>query len=75
MQQLQQLAAKISEQNRNDLLKYKSKDKKNRIPLVITWHHHLRGLPAAVKETYDRITSKYPEFKKVFPEQPIVSFR
>ena len=54
---------------------YKERQETDRIPLVITWNHRIRGISKVIQSTYRSIVTQFPEFKKVFPVAPMVAYR
>ena len=61
--------------NRDELLEDKVKVKNDRIPLVITWYHHLKDLPNVIHKSYSNTVKRYSEFGKILPKPPIIAFR
>ncbi|KAK3108921.1 hypothetical protein FSP39_018704 [Pinctada imbricata] len=65
---------KTDKLDRRNLLKYKSKKKNNRVPLVITYSDGLPNIHSIVKQ---RLTTlhKSERMREIFPIPPIIAFR
>ena len=74
---LSQSAKEVAAYNRQDLLTQKPRQQEDdqRIPLVIGWHHKLKGISDVLHHHYDRIAKSNPTFKDVFPQPPIIAYR
>ena len=75
LKNLNKIAIEVSNMNRDELLEDKVKVKNDRIPLVITWHHHLKDLPYIVQRAYSKTAEKHPEFTETFKKPPMLAFR
>jgi len=64
--------SKASEINRNDLLEYKEKKIKKRVPLGLTCHPSLEKISGIVRHHWKEI-EKSETLAKLFPEPPIVA--
>ena len=69
------IATEISEINRSTLLEYKHREKFKRITLVLSWHHQIQNISRVICSSYSTVDKKFPEFKTVFKELPIVAYR
>ena len=72
---LQQTAADIASQPREDLFLPKENSQKNRVTLVLSYHHHFRDLAKILHANYRNMISKCPRMKDIFPEPPMIAFR
>ena len=66
--------SKASEIDRNDLLEYKEKKIKKRVPLVLTYHSSLEKISGIGRHHWKEI-QKSETLTKLFPEPPVVAFR
>ena len=73
---LDKLAQETFSTKQEDLLNGTSlKEKKDRIPLVVNWHHKFSDFSRILQENYRRVVQSYPDFQAVFPHPPMVAFR
>ena len=72
---LLKIATEISKIDRRTLLEYKHRKKTERIPLVLTWHHQIQNISRVIHSSYSTVAEKFPEFKTVFKEPPVVAHR
>ena len=72
---LRKSATEVSCLEREQLLTYTSKQKSDRVPLVLSYHHKFLDIPNILRHNYDRMMKANPNMKEVFPSPPIVSFR
>ena len=72
---LKQISEEVAKMNRDELLETRNKPKSDRIPFVITWHHHLKDLPFIVQRAYSKTAEKHPEFTETFKKPPMLAFR
>ena len=70
---LLKIATARSKIDRKTLLEYKQREKSKCIPLVLTWHHQIQKISKVIHSSYFTIAEKFPEFKTVFKEPPIVA--
>ena len=68
-------ANEVRDMDRTELLTYRKIDSKERVPIVITYHHKFTGISNVLKDCYNRMLQKYPEMKKVVPAPPLVAYR
>ena len=61
--------------DREELLAYQPKVESKRIPLVITYHHKFAGFGKVMQSVYNQTINKFPDLKKVIPEQPLIAYR
>ena len=59
---------------REALLKYQTKSKSDRTPLVLTYHPHLRPINKIVKNL-QHLLNKDQHFSKIFSTPPLISYR
>ena len=67
----------VAAMNREDILQYKTKnigDKKQRIPLVITYHPRLRSMGKILAKHFPLLQGN-ERLKMAFPEPPMAAFR
>ena len=72
---LLKIATEISKMDRSTLLECKHREKSERIPLVLTWHHQIQNISKVIHSSYSTVAKKFPEFKTVFKEPPIIAYR
>ena len=71
-----QMKDEVAHMDREELLTYNRKaDTTNRIPLVITFHHKFTGIAKVLRQSYQRMITKYPDTAKVFPSPPLIAYR
>ena len=69
------IATEISKIDRRTLLEYTHREKSEHTPLVPTWHHQIQNISRVIHFLYSTVAKKFPEFKNIFKEPPIVAYR
>ena len=73
---LRNTATTVASTPRDTLLQYNTtRQKSDRIPLVITYHHKLKPVTSIIHQNYTKMINDNPTMKDIFPEPPVVSFR
>ena len=72
---LLKIGTEISKIDRSTLLEYKHREKSKHIPLVLTRHYQIQNISKVIHSSYSAVAKKFPEFKTVFKEPPIVAYR
>ena len=65
---------RVEERNREELLRYKTKEPMTRIPCVLTYNPQLPNIKEAISN-YWKILHINPQLKEIFDQQPIMAFR
>ena len=69
------IATERSKIDRRTLLEYTHREKSEHTPLVPTWHHQIQNISRVIHFLYSTVAKKFPEFKNIFKEPPIVAYR
>ena len=72
---LLKIANEISKIGMRTLLEYKYREKSERIPSVLTWHHQVQNISKVIHSSYSTVAKKFPEFKTVFKELHVAAYR
>ena len=72
---LRATASEIASQDRAQLLSPREKEKSDRIPLVVTYHHKFREFSKILHNNFKKMIAEDVGMKKVFPEPPMIAFK
>ena len=66
---------KMNQKEPLNLIRNARGPEQNQIPLVLTWSHIFKEISKIIHHHHYKLSKKCPEFKRTFPEPPLVAYR